>query len=197
MPFKKEDRARGKMTYKRHQNLIFFIMIFGTSSANNFSLDTITIKKESDQQNNTEDEKISHDEQLLKDLSLIATDFYKKVIETTVLYFTGMLQNSDQFHKQLALEVSKHALYASQIFTEYFSKLLKDPKVSWKLKVKRCAYISSFLIIMIIWMKEFHKPTNNSDSLKPLSNFTSTMQQFPDHASNFSDLQPRQKQKYF
>jgi hypothetical protein len=189
------------MTYKLQQNLIFFILNFGALQAQESSLREFITLWRADQENQTEEKVISDDEQLLLDLSLVASDFYKKIIETTMLYFTGMLQSSDQFHKQLMLETSKHALYVSQIFTQYLSKLLKNPKISWKTKVKRCAYLSSFLIIFIIWMKEFYKPTQNNP-YNPHEPFSSPQHQhhFDSSAHNFekfSHPRPRQTDRHF
>ncbi|MBP6892608.1 hypothetical protein KBB68_03440 [Candidatus Babeliales bacterium] len=180
------------MTYKLQQKLIFFIVIFDIAQASDNSLNKFTLLSRADQENQTEENNISDDEQLLIDLSLIASDFYKKIIETTMLYFTGMLQSSDQFHKQLILETSKHALYASQIFTQYLSKLLKNPKVSWKTKIKRCAYLSTFLIAFIIWMKEFYNPMQNNihESFSPNSDNHNYHHQST-HLEKFSHSRPR------
>ena len=142
------------------QKLLFFTLICQTLSTNQLSFaQYLHLLRE----NQEHQQKIDDDEKLLQDLGQVTADFYKKIIETTMLYFTGMLMNSDQFHKQLILETNKHMLYASQIVTQYLAKLLKNPKVSWKVKIKRCACITSFIIIMILWMQEYQQKPIISD----------------------------------
>ena len=139
------------------QKLLFFILLCSPLQAKQFSLHQYLHLMRENQENQP---KLDDDEKLFQDLGQVASDFYKKIIETTMLYFTGMITSSDQFHKQLLLETNKHLLYASQLFTQYIAKLLKNPKVSWKVKIKRCAYITSFLVVLIILMKEYHQAPN-------------------------------------
>lgn len=106
------------------------------------------------------DQKDNHDEKLLEDLLHIAESCYQKIIKTTALYFTGVLMNSERFHQEIIFEISKHGLQAGQLIAQYLPKLLQNPKISWQVKAKRCAYILSFLIITIVWMKEMYQPTS-------------------------------------
>ena len=183
-----------KMTYKLQQNLIFFMLNLSTLQANDVFFDKFVKQWRTDQEIINEEKIINDDdEQLLIDLSIVASDFYKEIIKITMLYFTGMLQNSDQFHKQLLLEISKHVLYAGQIFAQHLSKLLKNPKIPWKIKIKSCAYVSSYLIIMVIWMKEFYNPNNDLNSFDSLpANALNFNERIP-HFENFSHLEIDEK----
>lgn len=139
----------------------------------------------------------SSDEKIVQELWGVVGSYYKKVIEITALYFTGVLPNSDQFHKQLTFETGRHVLYAGQIVAQYIPKLLHNPDISWHVKVKRCAYIASFLIVVIVWMKECYQPyRQKSDdhmmgyavrSEVGMNHFSST------YSDNTFDGRPRQR----
>jgi hypothetical protein len=103
-------------------------------------------------------EEPSADEKVVQELWGVVGSYYKKMIEITALYFTGVLSDSDQFHKQITFETGRHILYAGQIVAQYIPKLLNNPSVSWRVKVKRCAYVASFLIVVMVWMKECYQP---------------------------------------
>ncbi len=151
----------GKIAIKQQLNLTFFTLFCTLLQSDAMLVQNFLKIKEED----TQEQSINKDEQLLIDLSDVVGDFYKKIIETTMLYFFGMLKNSDQFHHQLLLETSKHALMASKIFAQYVSTTLQDPKISWKIKIKRCAYLSSFLVIIIMCVKEFYDPNAPASDL--------------------------------
>lgn len=191
MTKKQEDRAMNRMIQSAQQSLIFFMLFTWQIQPNSEQLHLYIHQIRTEQD---EASKLSiEDEKLLQELWLVTSDFYKKIIETMVLYFSGMLLNSDQFHKQLILETSKHALYASQIIAQYLPKLLQNPKISWKEKVKRCAYVTSFLVIVLLCLKEFCK-----------QNVTPEVKRLPPNLNNFQlptienqhdshNLQPRQR----
>lgn len=183
------------MSCKLQQNLIFFMLIFCSFSTKIITLPECKNSWRADQENNSKDKKTTDEEQLLIDLSTITSDFYKKLIETTMLYFTGILKNSDQYHKQLLFESSKHALYASQIVTQYVSKILKDPNISWKRKLKCCTYLSSFLIFMIICISEFHNPANHP--VNTSTNYVSSPYPPFQHFENNPNWQSHRKQNLF
>jgi hypothetical protein len=177
------------------QNLIFFMLISAQLESNQQKsyIDLPQIRSELENLSQLSDQ----DEKLVQDLLQLSTDLYKKTIEITVLYFSGMLMNSNQFHKQLLFEGSKYVLYASQLIAEYLPKLLRDPKITWQVKLKRCAYITSTFVIIILLLKEYHKNINDPD-------FTNSMRTYQNlqisndsalyvnnYVNNDADLKPR------
>ena len=186
MSKKQEDRAMDRIIRTLPQKLIFFILM--PASIETMSTETLKVREIQENVAKPDD-----DEKLIHELSLVASDFYKKIIETTMLYFTGVLASSDQFHKQLMIETSKHMMYASQIVAKYLPKLLQNPKISWKIKLKRCAYITSILIIIIVWMKEVGISNSNiqhQKTMPPLENFNQSFLNI-DHTSDYTA--PRQR----
>ncbi len=180
------------------QSLIFFMLSLNSLCPNNNFLYKSITQQHVYLNNNIIEEIISDEEQLIIDLTKTIDGFYKKIIEITALYLTGVIKSSDQFHKQILLETYKHILYSSTTLTQYTSKLLKNPKISLKLKIKRCIYISSFLIFVTFLTKEGSKSSN------PDSNFSnyqhSIFPQFepsPSEIQNLSSQNPRPKSKCF
>lgn len=173
-------------------NLIFFILIVKIIQPNQQSLylQLHQLRTEQDVSFNISDE----DEKLLQELWSVTSDFYKKIIETTVLYFSGILISADQFHKQLLLETSKHMIYASQIIAKYLPQLLQNPKISWKIKAKRCVYLSGLLIMIIIAMQEYRQTyINNMQNLMRTNIDTTTANNSLLYLHNSQNLEPRQR----
>ena len=191
MKKKQEDRGRTIMIQTMHQTLILFALLTGAMQSHQKSLhvrtDNMHIQKE-------ENSYVNEDEKLLQELWSVTSDFYKKIIETTVLYFSGILMSSDQFHKQIILETSKHVLYASQIVAKYLPKLLHNPKISWKIKIKRCFYISGILAIIILVTQELRNShTQDTSPTQRFSIHTSLHEESTSPPTNVMDLQPRQR----
>ncbi len=84
--------------------------------------------------------------------------FYDKIIDTTALYFTGIIQNSTQFYKELIFQTGKFLISVAHILAHYVFALFKNPKISWNIKIKRFVYITAFLMTVLWWMKEIYKP---------------------------------------
>lgn len=105
------------------------------------------------------------DESVMQELWAVGGNLYNKMIETTALYFSGMFIDSNHFYRQIIFELGKHLLYIGKILGLYIPKLLNNPKISWKLKVKRCTYAASFLIVMVVWMQEFYRPAQQQGNL--------------------------------
>ncbi len=98
--------------------------------------------------------------------------FYDKIIDTTALYFTGIIQNSTQFYKELIFQTGKYLISVAHILAHYAFTLFKNPKISWYLKIKRFSCIMAFLTTVLLWMKEIYQPEiiNYRPNLIPFSN---------------------------
>lgn len=142
-------------------------------------------------------EELSADEKVVQELWGVVGSYYKKMIEITALYFTGVLPDSEQFHKQLTFETGRHILYAGQIVAQYIPKLLHNPAVSWRVKVKRCAYVASFLVVVMMWMKEYYHPYRQKSDDRILG-YSMRSEMYSNHfSSSYSDNpfdgRPRQR----
>jgi hypothetical protein len=135
------------------QKLIFSLLLSGTICADQYNF--YNYLRQIEQEKNEHE---LHDAKLSEDLWNVVDSFYKKMLETTALYFTGMMINSDQFYKEIILTTNKHLLYASHIIAQYLPKLFQNQKIHWHIKVKKCAYASAFLIILAVWIKEVYQP---------------------------------------
>lgn len=184
-----------KKTYYFVWNLFFILLITSVEmqSCNQKSYEDISYDfyKQMEKWQKQKTSISDADNKLLQELWGIFGDCYKKIIETTALYFTGMLPNTDQFHRQLIFEVGKHMLYASQLIGQYIPKLLANPDISWRSKITRSCYVTSFLVILIAWMKEYYLPQRQIKSL----NWSSDMISSNSNMSLISstELQPRQR----
>lgn len=152
---KQEDRGMKRSALNQLQKLLFFVIISNTIQSQNFFLKDFT--PQINHHDKTEEE--IEDEKLLQELWHVADDFYKKIITLTALYFSGVLATSDQLHTEIMYELSKHMLYSGQVFALYVPKLLYNPHISWRIKTKRCAYVTSLLILITIWMQKMYRPT--------------------------------------
>jgi hypothetical protein len=104
------------------------------------------------------------DDTLIEELLEISQNCYQKIIKTTALYFTGILINSDQFHQEIIFEFSKHLLQAGQVLAHYLPKLLKNPKIPWRVKAKRCSTAMCFMIATIFWMRNMSAKARNDST---------------------------------
>ncbi|HSW75935.1 MAG TPA: hypothetical protein VLG50_02755 [Candidatus Saccharimonadales bacterium] len=113
----------------------------------------------------TEEEKeelsLLEEEKLLKELWSTAGRFYKKIVEITALYCSGYYPESYTLYDQILLEIGRDVLHIGKILAWYIPSLMSNPYISWKVKVKKCLYITSALVVVAVWLKELYKYNKN------------------------------------
>lgn len=105
------------------------------------------------------------DEKLLEELSGAIADFYKKIVEISALYLSGY---SDTLYKKLLFEVTRDLLVIGKLLLIYIPKMIKDSKVPWKVKMKKCVYATGVVAVTALWIKEMYKyKTKDNIPLRP------------------------------
>jgi hypothetical protein len=106
------------------------------------------------------------DEKLSQELSSAVADFYKKIVEISALYLSGY---SDALYKKLLFEITRDLLVIGKLLLIYIPKMIKDPKVPWKVKMKKCVYATGVMTVTALWIKEIYKYKTKDDILaKPI-----------------------------
>ena len=106
-------------------------------------------------------EETEEEEKLLKDLWDILGRFYKKIIEVMALYWSGYYPDSYKLYDQILIEIGRDLIHLGKILAWYLPMLINNPHISWRVKVKKCAYVSSALVVVTLWMKELYKYNKN------------------------------------
>ncbi|MFA5998502.1 MAG: hypothetical protein WC747_00580 [Candidatus Babeliales bacterium] len=104
-----------------------------------------------------EEKLLQEEEKLLQELWAILGRVYRKIIETTALYCSGYYPDSYSVYDQILVEIGRDAIHLGKIVAWHIPKLVSNPHIPLRVKIKKCAYITSALVIVVLWMKELYK----------------------------------------
>lgn len=104
-----------------------------------------------------DDREDKDDEMMTAELWSLAEKSYKIMIEFSALYLSGFVVDSNQVYERLGLELMSNALHACKIIARYVPKLLYNQHIPLKKKLKKCAYITITVTVLIIWVREYLK----------------------------------------
>ncbi|MCX5924512.1 MAG: hypothetical protein NTZ68_03760 [Candidatus Dependentiae bacterium] len=115
----------------------------------------------SDEAQQEEEKLLKEEEKFLKELWDILGRFYTKIIEITALYCSGYYPDSYTLYDQILVGVGRDAMHLGKIVAWHIPKLVSNPHVPVRVKIKKCAYAASAVVIVVLWMKELYKYNKN------------------------------------
>ena len=107
------------------------------------------------------------DEQLMIEIWGIGAMIYKNIIDMSALYFSGILLDTNQLYDRMMFDFGKNLFHVVKLLASYGPKMLKNPHISWKIKLKKTGCMVSFLVVFWIWSQEIAKQKqrrNNSQA---------------------------------
>ena len=148
---------------KRSISIIFFVFTlqnffscFAAESSGQASLVRLKFRVDQITQELERESDFDEEEKMVQEFVTLFTRFYNRMLEISVLYCSGYFIDSAQFHQQILIEVSKDLLVIAKTLTNYLPKLMNNPELSWKKRMKKGALVMSFLVVIAILMKEIY-----------------------------------------
>lgn len=105
---------------------------------------------------------------ILQELCVVVADFYKKVVEISALYLSGY---SDALYKKLLFDVTRDLFVIGKLLLIYVPRMIKDSRVPWKIKMRKCLYATGVMAVTALWIKEMYKHKIKDDFVSRPSMF--------------------------
>lgn len=114
---------------------------------------------EQDEQSLLDDEKLS--EEIVNIISLS----YKEIIDLSALYFCGLV-DWDRLYDQMITLAHKDFFKIIKLFSWYIPSILKNPKISNFIKIKKSLYVGCCIIMFWYISKEIFQKKTTSKGIK-------------------------------
>lgn len=136
------------------------------------------------------------EDKLFDEVYTLVGQLYKKLVEITALYYSGYSYDDEKiFHERLIFEVGKNLVLIIKALALYIPTLLKNQKISWKIKAKKSLLIASIIIFCMFWVNEYYRDYKEQQVLMSNQRFyNSRDSMYSDF--DFTDFQMFSREKY-
>lgn len=152
-----------------YKSILFFLTLLGCLVSNEitcFERDTLDLLPACFRYKVAQEEfdQDKDDEQLMIEIWGVGAMMYKTIIDMSALYFSGILLDTSQLYDRVMFDFGKNLFHVVKLLASYGPKMLQNPHLSWKIKLKKTGYMVSFLVVFLIWSQEIakHKKRQNN-----------------------------------
>ncbi len=167
------------MKYTIYLNYIFICGIFISSHNHIFAekdetpkIDTVHHEDKDKEPDENKLDTLEHDEQFLLDDEKLSEEIfniisvsYKEIIDLSALYFCGLI-DSDKLYDQMITLAHKDFFKIIKLFSWYIPSILKNPKISNFIKIKKSLYVGCCIIMFWYISKEIFQKKGVSRGIK-------------------------------
>jgi len=116
----------------------------------------LLLKHNLDDDEIVEEENLFDDDKILREIFIVGTDIYHKIIELVALYyFAEFGVEIEALYDQSLFDISKKVLQLIYLLSKYVPLVCKNKQISVFIKVKKLSYVGSVLFVSVLWLKAF------------------------------------------